>query len=108
MTDKKAKSAKKSAPDAGLTFGLLSGGTLTIDASRCADCRTQACVKRCVSSTLEPVLKIERGRPVLSRSDGRPEKGWCIECMACELDCALYGKSAIKIRFDDPNRQGRP
>lgn len=107
MANKKSGPHKKSAADAGLTFGLFSGGKVTIDTARCAGCATQACVKRCVSSTLEPVLKIERGRPVLSRPDGRPEKGWCIECMACELDCSLYGRGAIRIRFEaDREREG--
>ena len=84
-----------------LKFKLFSGGTLTIHREQCATCESHACIKNCVSSTLDPVLKIEKGMPVLARTDVRPESGWCIECMACELDCALYGNKAITISFPE-------
>ena len=82
-----------------LNFKLFSGGTLTINREECLSCASHACVRNCVSSTLDPVLKIEKGIPVLARTDVRPENGWCIECLACELDCALYGHKAIQIKF---------
>lgn len=84
-----------------LKFKLFSGGALTIDREECLTCSTHACVKHCVSSTLDPVLKIEKGIPVLARTDMRPETGWCVECFACELDCQLYGKDAITIKFSE-------
>ena len=82
-----------------LKFKLFSGGTLTINHQACLVCSSHACVKHCVSSTLDPVLKIEGGIPVLARTDMHPESGWCIECFACELDCELYGKDAITVQF---------
>lgn len=84
-----------------LEFKFFSGANVLIHRDACLDCKTQACVKRCVSSTMEPVLKIQDGIPVLSRSDIKPESGWCVECLACELDCGLYGKKAISIIYAD-------
>lgn len=94
------KSSKKRVEP--LSFQLFSGGSIRIDRQACLSCKTQACVRHCVSSTLDPVLKIEKGVPVLSRSDVRPESGWCVECLACELDCGLYGRRAVQIIFDEP------
>ncbi len=91
--------SKKSKRVAPLVLELFSGGRILIDRTVCAGCMTQACVRRCVSSTLDPVLKIEGGVPVLARNDVSPQSGWCVECLACELDCALYGKHAVKIDF---------
>lgn len=82
-----------------LEFKLFSGGRILIDRSACVECSTKSCVRSCVSSTLEPVLKIEEGAPVLSRQDVDPASGWCVECLACELDCSLYGRRAISIIF---------
>ena len=90
-----------------LTFKLFSGGTITIQRTECLSCTTQACVKNCVSSTLDPVLKIENGIPVLARNDVRPQSGWCVECLACELDCELYGLGAVKIEFKKENVHSR-
>lgn len=86
---------------ADLQFSLFSGGKIRIRRSACLECESQACVRRCVSSALEPVLKIENGVPVLSRKDVKPESGWCVECLACELDCALYGKKAVTSEFPE-------
>lgn len=84
-----------------LRFGLFSGGSISIDRVLCRDCKTQACVRRCVSSTLEPVLVIRNGAPELARQDIKPESGWCVECLACELDCGLEGRNAIWIELPD-------
>lgn len=84
-----------------LRFGLFSGGTIAIDRSLCRDCTTQACVRNCVSSLLEPVLAIREGVPELARTDLKPESGWCVECLACELDCAKDGRGAVKITLPD-------
>ena len=78
---------------------LLSGGRIRIDYSKCGRCLSKACVKFCQSSTLDPVLKIREGIPVLSDDAKKDKRGWCTECLACELNCNLYGQSAIKIEL---------
>ncbi|MBU0571433.1 MAG: hypothetical protein KJ995_04155 [Candidatus Omnitrophica bacterium] len=78
---------------------LFSGGNISIDYSKCRDCESKACTKFCQSSTLEPVLKIENGIPVTTDSSKIEKKNWCTECLACELNCGLYGKGAIRIEL---------
>ena len=82
-----------------LEFQLFSGGTISIQRDQCLQCETKACVRNCVSSSLEPVLIIQEGLPELSRTDIPTESGWCIECTACELDCSVHGRNAIRITF---------
>lgn len=96
---------RRNGAEPGLSFSMLSGGRLSVDAAACARCASKACVRRCVSSTLDPVLVIRDGRPVLSRPDGRPESGWCIECLACELDCRLHGEAGLKIEWPDDTEE---
>jgi len=84
-----------------LKFKMFSGGTITIEREKCLTCESHACVRNCVSSTLDPVLKIEKGLPALARTDVKPESGWCVECLACELDCQLLGNQAIRIRWPE-------
>ena len=88
-----------------LKFELFSGGTVTIDRNACLECMTQACVRHCVSSTMDPVLRIANGVPVIARADVKTQSGWCVECLACELDCALYGKGAVRIEFSDRQKK---
>jgi succinyl-CoA synthetase beta subunit len=88
-----------------LVFDLFSGGRIMADLSMCGDCTTKACVKRCVSSTLDPVLVIDGGSPRLARTDVATESGWCVECLACELDCAREGRGAIRINLPDDERE---
>jgi hypothetical protein len=84
-----------------LRFGLFSGGSITIDRTLCRDCVSKACVRRCVSSTLDPVLAIRDGAPELARAEMKPENGWCVECLACELDCQRDGRGAVRIELPD-------
>jgi len=88
-----------------LKFKLFSGGTISIDRNACMECTTQACVRHCTSSTMDPVLKISDGIPELSQTDVKTESGWCVECLACELDCSLYGRGAIQTTF--PEKAGQ-
>ncbi len=80
-----------------LEFNLFSGGKIRIDTSICSRCRTKACIKNCRSSKSGPVLVIKDGIPATDYSKDELRKGACTECLACELDCQLYGKEAIKI-----------
>jgi len=84
-----------------LRFGLFSGGSIIIDRTLCRDCVSKACVRRCISSTLDPVLAIRDGAPEIARADMKPQSGWCVECLACELDCQREGRGAVRIELPD-------
>ena len=89
-----------------LEFKVRSGGTITIALDRCVECETKACVAVCKIQGGPLVLDDERGVPGLRWSLAEVERGGCVECLGCELDCELYGRQAVTIvlpleRFDE-------
>jgi hypothetical protein len=80
-----------------LVFNVRSGGSITIDLSQCAACETKPCVEVCAVQGGPLVLDEEQGVPSLRWSLDEIEKGGCVECLGCELDCELYGHQAISI-----------
>jgi hypothetical protein len=73
-------------------------GEIVIDHTKCAKCKTYACVK---ADGLfgTGVLRIQDRRPVLTTSlDDAPRL--CNECLACEIYCQWYGKKALRIKLD--------
>jgi hypothetical protein len=85
-----------------LQFKVRSGGTIVIDVDRCLGCETQACVKVCTIQGGPLVLDGERQVPSLRWSLAEIERGGCVECLGCELDCELYGKRAVHIELPLP------
>jgi len=89
-----------------LLFNVRSGGSITIDLSQCGACETKACVEACAVQGGPLVLDEGRGVPSLRWPLEEIERGGCVECLGCELDCELYGRQAITIvlpleRFDE-------
>jgi hypothetical protein len=80
-----------------LVFNVRSGGSITIDLSQCAACETKPCVEVCAVQGGPLVLDEEQGVPSLRWSLEEIEKGGCVECLGCELDCELTGRQAIFI-----------
>jgi succinyl-CoA synthetase beta subunit len=80
-----------------LTFPVRSGGEISIDLNRCKDCESKACIKVCEIQGGPLVLDKERNVPILRWSLEEIERGGCVECLGCELDCELYGNQAVKI-----------
>lgn len=63
-------------------------GTVTLDHALCATCASKVCVEACARHIL--ALNAE-GLPVLAITPEEAQKGRCVECLACEVDCLLYG-----------------
>ena len=82
-----------------LEFRVRSGGTITIDIERCVECETKACVKVCGIQGGPLVLDTERQVPSLRWPLAEIERGGCVECLGCELDCELYGKQALHVNL---------
>lgn len=80
-----------------LAFEVRSGGRITIDLRQCTECATKACVEVCRVQGGPLVLDGRQDVPSLRWSSEEIEKGGCVECLGCELDCDLYGRQAIKI-----------
>jgi hypothetical protein len=80
-----------------LTFKVRSGGTVTVQLDRCAACATRACIQVCKVQGGPLVLDEARGVPALNMSLAEIERGGCVECLGCELECALRGRQAVAI-----------
>jgi NAD-dependent dihydropyrimidine dehydrogenase PreA subunit len=80
-----------------LRFRVFSGGAVTIDLGRCDGCPSQACVTVCRSQGGPLVWDEERRAPALGMSMPEIERGGCVECVGCELDCQLHGLGALAI-----------
>ncbi len=80
-----------------LRFKVRSGGTITVALERCAGCATRACVGVCESQDGPLVWDPQHNHPALRWSEAEVERGGCVECLGCELDCALAGHRAVTI-----------
>ncbi len=81
------------------TFKTVTKGTVTYDHAICADCETKVCVEACVPQIL---TLNEDGAPMLNISREAAKKGGCIECLACEVDCFLYGAGGGYVELPIP------
>ena len=82
-----------------LEFRIRSGGTISIALERCAACTTRPCVKVCESQGGPLVWDIERAVPTLRWGEAEIERGGCVECLGCELDCTVFGRQAVMIHL---------
>jgi len=80
-----------------LRFKVYSGGAVSIDLARCVECPTKACVGVCRTQGGPLVLDAERGVPAVHLTPAEIERGACVECLGCELDCSLHGLGALSI-----------
>jgi ferredoxin-like protein FixX len=80
-------------------FGTVTGGTITYDHSICAVCESKVCVKECARQILS---LNEEGLPELNISREEAQKGRCVECLACEVDCTFLGAGGGKIELPIP------
>jgi len=72
---------------------------VVIDRSRCAECRSKACVKAC-SLYDRGILTIRGGMPALREGADPRREG--TECLACEEECRLRGFDVITIEVPIP------
>lgn len=70
-------------------------GTITFDHAVCKDCESKACVQECPPQ----ILSSRDGLPVLNISLEDAQRGKCIECVACEVECWYQGKGGARIDF---------
>jgi succinyl-CoA synthetase beta subunit len=80
-------------------FETVTGGTITYDHSICAACESKICVKECARQILS---LNDQGLPVLNISKEEAQKGRCVECLACEVDCFFKGAGGGKITLPIP------
>jgi dissimilatory sulfite reductase (desulfoviridin) alpha/beta subunit len=80
-------------------FETVTGGTITYDHSVCAGCESKICVQECARQ----ILSLDgEGLPILNISKEEAQKGRCVECLACEVDCTFKGAGGGKIDLPIP------
>ncbi|MBZ0286019.1 MAG: acetate--CoA ligase family protein [Anaerolineae bacterium] len=74
-------------------FDTVTGGTITYDHAICRDCESKICIQTCAPS----ILSLEGDVPVLNISREKAQKGGCVECLACEVECYFHGAGGGRI-----------
>lgn len=84
-----------------LRFNVFSGGTVTIDYSRCAKCKSKICIELCQTVGNGNILELNQdGQPVLKVEQELVARGACVEDMGCLLACQIQGEDAIVFDLD--------
>jgi len=87
-----------------LVFETMGGATIEIDLEKCKKCDSKACVEACNKPHMGSILGLdENGMPQLVLDEAKVNRGACTDCLACELDCELYGNKALKITLEMPD-----
>ncbi len=88
-------------------FETVTGGTITFDHSVCATCESKVCVQECARQILS---LNDEGLPELNITKQEAQKGRCVECLACEVDCFFKGAGGGRSssRSRDLRRSWRP
>jgi succinyl-CoA synthetase beta subunit len=82
-------------PEKPYSFQTVTNGTITFDHALCADCESKVCIESCVPQ----ILSLEDGLPVLNIDPEEAQKGRCIECLACEIECSFEGNKGGYIHL---------
>jgi succinyl-CoA synthetase beta subunit len=89
---------KRQEPGQPYQFSTVTGGEVTFDHQRCSECTSKICIERCVPEILHLVEEV----PVLRISQEQAERGGCIECLACEIECFLHGNQGGYVELPIP------
>lgn len=81
------------------SFDTVTGGSVTLDHARCAECDNRVCVEQCARGILS---LDEQGLPVLNISREEAKKGRCVECLACDVECYFHGNRGGYVELPIP------
>jgi succinyl-CoA synthetase beta subunit len=85
-------------PEIPYSFGTVTGGTVTLDHAVCARCESKVCVQECARN----ILELADGLPVLNITPEEAQKGRCVECLACEVECFFHGEGGGYVELPVP------
>ncbi|MFC2031499.1 ATP-grasp domain-containing protein [Chloroflexota bacterium] len=80
-------------------FETVTGGTITYDYEVCKRCDSKVCVQECARQILS---LNDEGLPELNITREEAQKGRCVECLACEVDCLFLGAGGGRIDLPIP------
>ena len=95
---KPIKGVKRTKPKKPYSFDTVTGGKVIFDHDACQNCESKICVETCVPG----ILVLEEGVPVLNITPDEAQKGQCIECLACEVECYFEGNKGGQIVLPIP------
>jgi succinyl-CoA synthetase beta subunit len=84
----KSSEVEQREPQKPYRFKTITGGTVTLDHAVCATCESKVCIEACARKILS---LNDESCPVLNITREEAARGRCVECLACEVDCLLYG-----------------
>ena len=88
-------------PNATYSFPTVTGGTVAFDDELCLRCEDHPCVAACKPQ----ILSVSEGTVRLNIGVDEARGGKCIECFACEQECAFHAAGAIRITMPIPGLQ---
>ena len=68
-------------------FPTVTDGRVQLDHAKCRMCSSKICIETCVPG----ILHLQNEVPVLNITIEEAEKGGCIECLACQIECHFGG-----------------
>ncbi|MGQ9849729.1 MAG: ATP-grasp domain-containing protein [Aggregatilineaceae bacterium] len=80
------------------SFRTVTGGTVTLDHTRCRDCVSKVCISACVPQ----ILALQGNVPMLNITHEEAERGGCVECLACEIECYFEGNQGGYVHLPIP------
>ena len=95
---KPIKGSKRTKPKKPYSFDTVTGGKVILDHDACHKCESKVCVDTCVPG----ILVLEEGVPVLNITPEEAQKGGCIECLACEVECYFEGNKGGQVVLPIP------
>jgi len=88
---------KPAEPEKPYRFNTITG-EVVMDHALCERCESKACVSACVPG----ILTLENSVPVLNITREEAAKGKCTECLACDVDCAMFGLGGGRVILPIP------
>ena len=70
--------------------------TVSNDTEKCPQCESKACISAC-QTYARGILELKDGVPSVAHLDPEGVERGGTECLACEYECRLRGRSAIAI-----------
>jgi succinyl-CoA synthetase beta subunit len=80
------------------SFDTVTGGKVILDHAVCSECESKICIDTCVPG----ILNIENEVPILNISEEEAQKGRCIECLACDVECFFEGNRGGQVVLPIP------
>jgi succinyl-CoA synthetase beta subunit len=77
------------------TFSTVTDGQVQLDHAMCRTCESKVCIDTCVPG----ILHLQNDVPVLNITIEEAQKGGCIECLACQIECYFGGNQGGFVKL---------